>query len=89
MADIVKKGARGEDVKQVQEGLNRLGFGLATDGVFGDATYNAVITLQMIFGYDADGIVGPATRKLMESQAGYGWNLQAARKAFVQKQPQA
>ena len=30
-----------------------------------------------------DGVAGPATMKLIHAQAGYGWNLVAARKAFV------
>ena len=45
--------------------------------------HNAIITVQTIFGYDVDGQAGPATKKLIATQAGYGWNLVAARKAFV------
>jgi hypothetical protein len=42
--------------------------------------------MQTIFGYDVDAMVGPATQKLLEQQAQYGWNLQAAQKAFVKQQ---
>lgn len=83
MNAVLRRGSHGEDVEALQEGLNRLGFELEVDGSFGEKTYNAVITLQTIFGYDVDGAVGPATKKLIEAQAGYGWNLVAARKAFV------
>ena len=79
----VKRGDHGQAVEQLQEGLNSLGFELEVDGHFGDATHNAVITVQSIFGYTVDGVAGPATLKLIHAQAGYGWNLVAARKAFV------
>jgi hypothetical protein len=35
-----------------------------------------VITLQTVFGYDVDGMTGPATLKLLEQQVGYGWQLE-------------
>lgn len=79
----LKKGSQGEDVRQLQSKLKGLGFAIESDGIFGEKTHNAVITLQTVFGYDQDGIAGPATLKLVEQQAGYGWNLEAARKAFV------
>jgi peptidoglycan hydrolase-like protein with peptidoglycan-binding domain len=78
----LKRGSNGEEVKALQENLQKLGFPLAADGIFGDDTHNTVITVQTIWGYDVDGIAGPATVKLVEDQAGYGWNLEAARKAF-------
>jgi peptidoglycan hydrolase-like protein with peptidoglycan-binding domain len=74
-------GSEGDDVLELQQALNQLGFGLDEDGIFGQNTHNAVITLQTIFGYDVDGIVGPATRKLIHQKAGCGWNLEAARNA--------
>jgi peptidoglycan hydrolase-like protein with peptidoglycan-binding domain len=80
---VLKKGSQGDEVKQLQSKLKGLGFGIESDGIFGDRTHNAVITLQTVFGYDQDGMVGPATLKLVDQQAGYGWNLEAARKAFV------
>jgi peptidoglycan hydrolase-like protein with peptidoglycan-binding domain len=79
---VLKKGSTGDEVKQVQNTLKKLGFALEPDGIFGDKTHNAVVTMQTIFGYDVDGLVGPATAKLLEQQAGFGWNLDAARKAF-------
>jgi peptidoglycan hydrolase-like protein with peptidoglycan-binding domain len=80
---VLKMGSKGEEVKKLQSGFAKLGFNLKVDGDFGQNTHNAVITMQTIFGYDVDGLVGPATMSLIEKQAEYGWNLEAARKAFV------
>ena len=79
---ILKKGSSGEEVRTLQSNLKKLGFSIESDGMFGDQTHNSIITLQTIFGYDVDGLAGPATQKLIEQQAGYGWHLVAARKAF-------
>lgn len=76
---VLKKGSRGDEVQEVQESLQALGFTLDADGHFGDITHNAVIALQTIFGYDVDGQVGPATLKLIDTQKGYGWHLETAR----------
>lgn len=56
---IERLGSRGVYVLILQDGLNTLG--LATgglDGIFGDATKNAVISYQKRKGLSADGIVG-------------------------------
>jgi peptidoglycan hydrolase-like protein with peptidoglycan-binding domain len=79
---ILKKGSEGAEVRALQANLKKLGFPLDVDGAFGEKTHNAIITLQTIFGYDVDGLAGPATVKLVDQQAGYGWNLTAARKAI-------
>jgi peptidoglycan hydrolase-like protein with peptidoglycan-binding domain len=79
---VMKQGSRGDEVRSMQEKLKKLGFSIEPDGIFGDKTHTAVITMQTIFGYDTDGMVGPATLKLIEQQDGYGWSLIAARKAF-------
>jgi peptidoglycan hydrolase-like protein with peptidoglycan-binding domain len=78
---LLKQGSRGDEVRTMQDKLKQLGFSIDADGMFGDQTHAAIITLQTVFGYDIDGIAGPATLKLIEQQAGYGWNLVAARKA--------
>lgn len=78
---ILKKGSSGEEVKGAQNALKKLGFAIDADGIFGDKTHAAIITMQTIFGYDVDGMVGPATLKLLEQQVGYGWSLEAARSA--------
>ena len=81
---VLKKGSNGAEVSALQQALIGLGFALEADGDFGDKTHNAVVTVQSVFGYDVDGQAGPATLKLIEQQAGLGWHLEAARKAFVQ-----
>jgi peptidoglycan hydrolase-like protein with peptidoglycan-binding domain len=78
---VLKQGSRGDEVRTVQSGLKKLGFAIEADGIFGEKTHAAIITLQTVFGYDGDGLVGPATLKLIEQQTGYGWNLLAARNA--------
>ena len=78
---ILKEGSRGDEVKTVQDKLGKLGFAIDADGIFGPKTHAAIITMQTIFGYDVDGMVGPATLKLLDQQLSYGWNLAAARKA--------
>ena len=65
---MVKKGAKGNITKWIQNKLNSLGYNCgATDGIFGQNTKNAVIAYQKAKGLVADGIVGPKTwSKLLE-----------------------
>lgn len=77
MGDIIRKGNKGDAVKGLQERLNRLGWELKPDGVFGDATDAAVRELQTLFGYTVDGLVGDGTSHLIDAQIGYAWNLKA------------
>ena len=71
---ILKRGMRGDDVRELQEKLHRLGFDLKSDGIFGEETERAVHQLQTLFGYSVDGLVGEGTTKLIDAQIGYGWN---------------
>ena len=58
----LKKGSKGQEVKDLQEALNTLGFASGkVDGIFGAATERAVKEFQSSVGIDADGIVGPIT----------------------------
>lgn len=52
----LRKGDRGEEVKQLQRALH-----LYDDGIFGVLTEEAVKQLQKKYGLTADGIVGPKT----------------------------
>lgn len=52
----IKKGSKGQKVKQIQEKLN-----IEVDGIFGPLTEQAVIDYQKKNGLEADGIVGPIT----------------------------
>jgi len=53
---LLKKGTRGNEVKELQEFL-----GIGADGIFGPGTEAAVKKWQAANGLTADGIVGPAT----------------------------
>lgn len=79
----IEQGSRGDEVRAVQDELKKLGFAIETDGIFGEKTRAAIITVQTVFGYDTDGMVGPATLKLLDQQLAYGWSLGAARKAYA------
>ena len=58
----LKKGSKGQAVKDLQEALKALGFDVgAVDGVFGKKTEDAVKAFQKLQEIDADGIVGPVT----------------------------
>jgi hypothetical protein len=58
----LRKGDKGEAVKQLQTNLQKLGYSPGViDGVYGELTEEAVIALQRAAGITADGIAGPAT----------------------------
>jgi hypothetical protein len=50
-----------DDVKALQTDLNRFGFNIEADGVFGSETEAAVHQFQLDHGMVSDGIVGPQT----------------------------
>ncbi|MFP5308819.1 MAG: N-acetylmuramoyl-L-alanine amidase [Actinomycetes bacterium] len=53
---------RGDDVRDLQERLNRLGFDTGyTDGIYGPLTFDAVREFQLNTGLVVDGIAGSAT----------------------------
>lgn len=69
-APVLRSGAQGETVWQLQERLQALGYlNGEVDGQFGPATKEAVQHFQRQHGLSADGIVGEETRKLLESDA--------------------
>ncbi|MFB2978534.1 peptidoglycan-binding protein [Microseira sp. BLCC-F43] len=51
----------GEDVRELQIALNKVGFNLEVDGYFGPTTDEAVRKFQTDKGLVVDGIVGQAT----------------------------
>jgi len=59
---VLKRGSKGQDVKDLQEALLELDFKPGeADGVFGVYTESAVKAFQKWTTLSADGIVGPAT----------------------------
>lgn len=67
---MLRKGAQGEDVKQLQEMLNKLGFSCGkADGIFGANTEAAVKAFQAVNALKADGIAGPQTLELLAARA--------------------
>lgn len=57
----VRYGDTGSCVRELQTRLNKHGYGLATDGIFGPATLSATKRYQTSVRIFADGIVGPIT----------------------------
>lgn len=57
----VRKGAKGNITRLIQERLNSVGFHLKVDGVFGENTYKAIIVFQRNRGLTQDGVVGTNT----------------------------
>ena len=65
---LLRRGSRGSQVVTLQNRLNQLGYNCGrADGIFGTATYNAVVRFQRAKGLAVDGIVGKNTiNKLYE-----------------------
>lgn len=62
----LKKGSKGDDVKQLQRALH-----LYEDGIFGPLTEEAVKQFQKKYGLVADGIVGPHTWEIINGNPVY------------------
>lgn len=62
----LKKGAKGTNVKTLQSNLNAaINAGIAVDGSFGNATFNAVKAFQTKYGLSVDGCFGPKSAAKM------------------------
>lgn len=67
---VLKKGASGTEVRQVQQRLKTLGYlSGSADGDFGDLTEAAVMAFQSVNGLYADGIVGKNTLNKLNSNS--------------------
>lgn len=62
-----KKGMTGDGVKTLQSNLNKLGYSLVADGIFGSGTEAAVKDFQGKYGLVVDGIAGAATLAKIEA----------------------
>lgn len=75
---LLKKGNRGESVKQLQKALN-----LYPDGIFGEVTEEAVKTFQKSKGLKQDGIVGDKTwEALPKPNYGFGGILKQSKRTI-------
>lgn len=74
ITSTLRRGSKGSQVTALQNKLNALGYNCGpADGIFGQATYNAVVNFQKTNNLTADGIVGPATAaKLFSVESGSG-----------------
>ena len=71
-AAVLRQGARGSDVKEVQRRLKQWGYyDGSVDGVFGTGTRSAVIRFQKKNGLTADGVVGKETFKALGMNSAY------------------
>ena len=71
-AAILRQGARGSEVKEVQRRLKQWGYyNGSVDGVFGKNTRSAVILFQRKNGLTADGVVGKETYKALGMNDAY------------------
>lgn len=58
---VLKEGDKGSDVKELQQLLNKKGYHLVCDGIFGKKTLEAVKAFQRANGLSVDGVVGDKT----------------------------
>jgi len=69
---VLRQGARGSDVKEMQRRLKQWGYyNGSVDGIFGTGTRSAVILFQKKNGLKADGIVGKETFKALGMNDAY------------------
>lgn len=65
--DWIEYGDTGDEVKKLQEKLNKRGYGLAVDGFFGPATLAAVKDFQSKNGLTVDGLFGPKSKAKLDA----------------------
>jgi N-acetylmuramoyl-L-alanine amidase len=78
---------RGDDIAELQNGLNQLGFDCGRpDGIFGPATARALEDFQRNGGLTPDGVCGPRTIRTLEllrRQTGSGPGVASVREALM------
>jgi murein L,D-transpeptidase YcbB/YkuD len=62
---LLKRGSMGTEVERLQKALNQFGYGLKTDGIFGEKTYRALIDFQKSCGLTPDGIYGKMSQSAL------------------------
>ena len=85
--EMLRRGDRGEAVKDLQRALTAAGYPAAQDGAFGPATAGAVERFQVDAGLGVDGIAGPATFEALakthggaSAPRGFAWLLGVIRR---------
>ena len=78
----LKKGASGDTVKRIQEGLNNHGYNLTVDGIWGDNTDSAIRDYQSKNGLSVDGIYGQNTHNSLFGIAGTNTNKPTAPESY-------
>ena len=63
-------GSKGSAVKNLQQALNTLGYGVKADGIYGEGTRSAVRAFQRSQGLSVDGIAGAATQRRLYELVG-------------------
>lgn len=58
---VLKLGSKGAEVRDLQTRLQKLGYKLDVDGIYGNVTYSVVKTFQAKYKLTVDGIVGEKT----------------------------
>ena len=90
---LLKYGSKGEKVREIQYYLNQISKyydipSVVADGVFGNATKEAVIAFQRLFGLSQDGIIGQSTwNKIVEVYNGLKKSKTANNITFSQEYP--
>lgn len=62
---LLKHGYRGRPVQELQIILNKLGYKLVTDGIYGNQTFATVVNFQRKYKLNPDGIYGKNTQKVL------------------------
>lgn len=65
-ANVLKRGMRGQEVRELQQLLAQLGHELVVDGIFGPQTEALIKQLQKACGLAVDGVVGPNTWAMLQ-----------------------
>lgn len=95
LASTLRAGARGTEVRHLQEQLYELGYDVRIDGDFGNATRHAVMDFQRHHDLAVDGVAGPRTleaaedvhRHLKESRGPYADDMSTGRTENAPKEP--
>ncbi len=83
---VLKKGAKGDDVKKLQQRLKELGYYKSTcDGNYGNVTVTAVKAFQKKNGLTADGVAGASTLKKLNSSSAIGANGKTEKEEEAEK----